>query len=75
MLYRYINAMGLELTDVTGDPDFADAASISTYAKDAVNALYRLGIVNGMTKTTFEPAKTANRAQAAAIISRLLAAE
>ncbi|MBO4830887.1 MAG: S-layer homology domain-containing protein [Oscillospiraceae bacterium] len=75
MLYRYINAMGLELTDVKSDPDFADETSIASYAKDAVHALYRLNIVNGMTETEFGPTKTAVRAQAAAIISRLLAAE
>ena len=75
MLYRYINAMGLDLTDVKSDPNFKDESQIATYAKDAVHALYRLNIVNGMTETEFGPTKTAVRAQAAAIISRLLAAE
>ena len=51
---------------------FADESSIAPYAKEAVTELYRAGIVNGVTDTTFEPKGTATRAAAAKVLCGLL---
>lgn len=49
---------------------FQDASSISTRYKGFVNAAFQLGLVKGMTDTTFEPAKTITRASLATLFSR-----
>ncbi|WP_081943526.1 type I pullulanase [Caloranaerobacter azorensis] len=54
------------------DINFADRDSISDWAKDLVGIAYNKGIVNGVDETTFAPKDNATRAQAAAIIYRLL---
>ena len=50
---------------------FADADSISDYAKDAVSALYGAGIISG-TNNGFEPSRNATRAEAAKMIYGIL---
>lgn len=47
---------------------FVDSYEISSYAKEAVLALYANGIINGMDSTTFAPKNHATRAQTAKII-------
>ncbi len=49
---------------------FADEASISPYAKEAVSELSRLGIMNG-DGVSFHPLNLITRGEAAAVISRL----
>lgn len=49
---------------------FQDASSISTRYKGFVNAAFQLGLVKGMTETTFEPTKTITRASLATLFSR-----
>lgn len=50
---------------------FADEQNISDYAKEAVNALYEAGGINGIGDNLFDPNGTATRAQAAVIIYNL----
>lgn len=52
---------------------FADQAKIGGYAKDAVALLASAGIILGTGDGNFTPKGDANRAQAAVIVSRLLA--
>ncbi|REK77195.1 S-layer homology domain-containing protein [Paenibacillus paeoniae] len=52
-----------------GSP-FQDASSINNRYKGYVNAAFQLGLVKGMTETTFEPAKTITRASLATLFSR-----
>ena len=59
---------------VDGENGFTDAASISDYAKDSVDALVELGIINGFEDGSFGAKKLLTRAQAAKIISLLRAA-
>ncbi len=66
MIYRTFAMLGIDLS--AGDAAFADANEISEYAKDAVGALTKLGILNGMGDNTFAPGANANRAQAAKVI-------
>lgn len=47
---------------------FTDAASISDYAKEAVSALTKVGILNGMGDGTFAPGAPVTRAQVAKIV-------
>ena len=46
--------------------------SVSDYAKDAVNYLYKVGIINGVSETEFAPKTTATRAMAATIIASVM---
>lgn len=49
---------------------FADAADIDTRYKGYVNAAVQLGLVKGMTETTFAPDKAVTRASLATLLSR-----
>lgn len=50
---------------------FADEDEIGEYAREAVTALYRANVINGMSETEFAPNETATRAQAAVMIYNL----
>ena len=69
---RALNKKGVNLRYTKEAQEFADSGNISVYAKEAVVALYRAGIVNGVTETTFEPKGTATRAAAAKVLCGLL---
>ncbi|WP_058303010.1 S-layer homology domain-containing protein [Gorillibacterium timonense] len=51
---------------------FADASAISSWARDAVAALAEAKIMCGASTSAFEPGSAVTRAQAAAVVSRLL---
>ncbi len=70
MCYRAVKNSG-KLTKVREYDSFADEASIADYAKEAVQALYTAGVVNGMGDGVFSPTATATRAQAALVIYNL----
>ncbi|MBU8905934.1 S-layer homology domain-containing protein [Desertibacillus haloalkaliphilus] len=65
-----VDAYGLE-ADASVEIPFNDTVAGAWY-EDAVNTLYSLGVVNGMTETTFGPGETVNRAQAAVFLHRTL---
>jgi hypothetical protein len=68
---RYLTAQGIELTD--GDAaEFTDAASIQSYAKDAVMTCAKAGILQGYEDGTVRPARSTSREEAAAILVRLM---
>ena len=67
MCYRAAQATDMKL-DGSADLDFADSSSIPDYAKEAVAALSKSGIINGMGDNTFAPDDSSSRAQAAKII-------
>lgn len=68
MLVRYADYKGITLKEQVDKATFADDGDISSYAKNAVYACQRAGIVSGVSATRFEPAATATRAQAAKIL-------
>ncbi len=68
MLVRYADYKDITLKKNIAKAAFADDADISPYAKSAVYACQRAGIVNGVTATKFDPAATATRGQAAKIL-------
>jgi len=51
---------------------FTDANDIQAWATDAVTAMQKAGIINGMGDGTFAPNANATRAQAAKIIYEIL---
>jgi hypothetical protein len=70
----YLNATGKELSDLATTPlaNYADASSISDWAKQYVAAATALGLLNGMDDTHFAPAQNSTRAQVAAVVVRML---
>lgn len=51
---------------------FRDKSAVSSWAKEALIQSLETGLMNGMTESTLEPANHATRAQAAAMLKRLL---
>jgi|GEM_PF-790287 len=74
MIYRAMQAVEVELPAVQNEGElaaFADAASIADYAKEAVEALQRAGLIQGFNDGLFSPEAHTTRAQAAALLERL----
>lgn len=72
MCANFIKAYGLE-KECNSDEYFSDYYNIAEYAKDAVNLLKGMGIINGRENNRFEPEKNATRAESAKIICGILA--
>lgn len=68
IIYRTLKNYGKELN--VGQSDFADEAEIADYAKEAVEALYGAGVINGVGESRFSPKTYASRAEASVIIYR-----
>ena len=73
MLYRALKAQGYELSepDYAVLAEFADAALISDYAKDAVAVFVKDGIIGGA-NGKINPKAQATRAEIAVMLSRVL---
>lgn len=72
MVYRVLDASEVKLEAVNQNAKFSDMDFVSDYAKDAVNYLYKVGIINGISETEFAPKATATRAMAAKIIATVM---
>ncbi len=72
MVYRAIKASGVELKMVNGAANFVDSAEISDWAKEAVDYLYKAGVVNGVGGNAFDPQGTTTRAMGAKVIYGVL---
>jgi len=73
ILYNYLKYMGLTLAESpAGEEDFADDDEISGYAREAVAAMQRAGIINGKGGNRFDPKGTASRAEVAAMLERFV---
>ena len=68
MTYKTAQIMNKSLEPVNAEITFEDSHEIADYAFEAVMALQKAGIINGMTDTTFEPHSNATRAQSAKVI-------
>ncbi len=70
----YIRIIGLERLGVTESPEtpFVDDDDISSWAKKEIMAGYRLGIIQGSTTGYVYPQQWISKAEAAAIINRLI---
>lgn len=70
ILYRAYNLAGKQID--ADNASFTDSGKIAGYAKDAVNAMVKLGVMEGMGDGTFSPKTVVTRAQAAKVIYKLL---
>ena len=70
MCYRAIQSEGIEIATKRSKPNFSD--SISDYAVDAVNELYRAEIINGTGEGRFGAKAGATRAEAAKLLYEIL---
>ncbi|MFA5523770.1 MAG: S-layer homology domain-containing protein [Tissierellales bacterium] len=72
MVLNFTKVMKINLSEKEAYSDFTDNSQISTWAKDAVNAMRVSGIINGKPDGSFAPKGQATRAEAATIIYNLL---
>jgi hypothetical protein len=70
ILTRYADATGKQFPVTLQYSAFADDADIADYAKNAVQTLYRGGIVSGKPGNVFDPKGSATRAEVAAMLHR-----
>ena len=71
ILYRYVKTQGQGFTGMWYFPlRYDDAASISSWADEAMHWCVMKGLLNGTSETTLSPQLTAARAQLAAILQR-----
>ncbi len=68
--YRAAGIAGIEMEIC--ESEFADAAEISDYALEAVGAMSKAGIINGVGEGRFAPKDTCTRAMAAKVICSIL---
>lgn len=71
VLYRYASFKGIDVSAAKDLGGFADSASVSAYAKDAMSWAVAEGIINGADGKLL-PAGGATRAQVAAILHRYI---
>lgn len=72
IIYRAMKLANINLETNDAEMSFVDSGDISDYAKTAVTALYRGGVINGMGDDTIAPKATATRAMAAKMIYTLM---
>lgn len=74
LVNAYVYATGKNLNEiaVTQEVKYADEGRISDWAKAQVRIASGLGLLNGMENGNFAPGENSSRAQAAAVINRLL---
>ncbi len=72
MIARYTESAGLTLNEVSDPaPSFTDQGAVASWAREGVDLMRRTGILTGYEDGSFQPQRTANRAEAAAIFMRL----
>lgn len=74
ILARYAEYAGAQLPETREAAVFSDDANIADYAKDAVELLFKAGIINGKPNNIFDPKGNATRAEAAAMLHRYIVA-
>ena len=72
ILYNYADYKGYDVSARADLSDYADAASISSWAEDVLAWANAEGLINGMTTTTIDPQGATTRAQTAAMFERFL---
>ena len=76
VINAYTYATGQTANDVGKDVNtgFDDLDQAASWSNDAIKASFKLGIINGVSKTSYEPEMLAQRDQAASVIYRFLEA-
>ena len=70
LLFRYAQLQKLELAADQSVPDFSDTASVSGWAKEAMDWAVRTGLLSGKNGGILDPLGTATRAEVVAILMR-----
>jgi len=68
---NYVRYKNYALKSAADGAAFADDASISTWARDAVRGMGRAGVIGGKPGNLFDPQGIATRAEVATIFMRL----
>jgi len=71
IIYRFLLSEKLIKKGEWNDSLFKDSEEIKDYAREAVSALSREGIINGYEDDSFKPSATATRAETAVMIFRM----
>ncbi|MDR1065486.1 MAG: S-layer homology domain-containing protein, partial [Oscillospiraceae bacterium] len=74
ILTRYAEYKGLPLAALREYAAFSDDNAVSDYARAAVEACYRAGIISGKPNNLFDPKGEATRAEVAAMLHRFILA-
>lgn len=72
MLVRFAGMQGTTLSQEQQAAEFADAATVSGYAAEAVRLMQRSGIISGRGDGRFDPKGTATRAECAKMLAVLM---
>ena len=72
ILFNYAKSTGIELSFVRDVVPFADAEEISSWAIEALDAMYAAGILSGKGDGIFDPKSTATRAEVATMFMNFL---
>ncbi|MDR1530949.1 MAG: S-layer homology domain-containing protein [Clostridiales bacterium] len=70
ILKRFADATDLQLPEKRPYTDFTDEAECADYARAAIEALFKAGVINGRENGRFDPKGSATRAEAAAMLHR-----
>jgi uncharacterized repeat protein (TIGR02543 family) len=73
ILLRYIRFANIEVYVTQEYRSFADEDQIADYAKNSIQTLNKLGIINGVGNDTINPRGNATRAEVAAVLRRFVA--
>jgi uncharacterized repeat protein (TIGR02543 family) len=73
-LMRYTDFAGLKLPAVRDYTGFADDADVANYAKEAIEAFFKAGIINGKGNNLADPKGAATRAEVATMLNRFIEA-
>lgn len=71
MLWRYMKYCGFEYREAEKSKIFADDAIIADYAREAVQSLNSLGIMNGKGNNVIDPRGSITRAEVATMLHRM----
>ena len=72
-MYRYAQGLGYDVSEKADFSKFADASSVSSFAREAMQWAVGTGIITGKdNETRIDPQGNANRAECATIITRFL---
>lgn len=72
MIDNFVKVYGYALPAVNDANEFSDQAEISSWSADAVTMMAKAGIITGKPGNIFAPHANASRAEAAAVITRLI---
>jgi hypothetical protein len=69
---RFADFADKQLPETRSSADFLDSADVADYAKDAIEAFFKAGIISGRPGNLFDPKGQATRAEVAAILHRFI---